>query len=142
MPHSLDTRSWPVVRLTASGSLSSPELEQILAQVTQLHARKQPYVNLVDLRALEIDRSLAKPCGEWLRKNAKTIRGSCVAVAFVTESSMFRFLMTALHLVFPVPVPYTIFPSVAQAELWLYDRLEERGLVPRAEDDDWRQLGS
>lgn len=64
----------------------------------------------------------------WMKQTSDKTRELCVGNGIVSQSLGFRFLLSSIFLVKPMPCPYQVCASFDEAFQWVRERALERGL--------------
>ena len=121
---------WPLVYCAHSGLYASlDEVDVFLAGLEELYARKQPFVILNDLsQGGKRDNEQLSRIGAWMKAHRDEIARYNKGTCFVSQSTLFRFVMSSLFLVQPLPNPYSVCASLDEAYLWIKKRLDDEGM--------------
>jgi hypothetical protein len=119
MPFASDDRSWPLLRVEASGESSDEDIESYLRELSRQLARKQPHVVIVDAtKGRSLRATHRKSIADWNRTNAAELKRYRLGLAVVAPNPLLRGLITAVYWLFPAPFPYRCFERDEQAEAW------------------------
>jgi len=117
--------NFPLVVVTFEGSVSDQEFERYLARLDTLWGRNVR--SAIVLEASRADRSPAtqrRMQAEWLKKNDYLLRAHSAGTAFVISSALVRGSLTAILWLQPLPTPYIVVATLAEAERWARRQLQ------------------
>ncbi len=119
-----DRSRWPVVTARFDGVMTDVEFDEYLVRYAAA-VREGPVAIVLDALASGIP-SLGQQQRQarWMRETRALMQRNCVGVAFVIESATLRFVLSAILLLAPMAVPYTVVSAVAEAEAWCAAQLQ------------------
>jgi len=125
-----DETTWPMVRITMRGSATTEEFEAYLERRTRLLDRGVPHATVLDARqAVVPPKALRELQARWIRENESRIRAHSRGIAYVFESSAFRFVLSSIFVLSPPPSPYLVTASLDEAVQWARQCLAARSLA-------------
>ena len=117
--------------MTVSREPTTAEFEQTLRVFEARLARRERCVFIFDaVRVSNLPAELRQRQGEWLREHDAAIRAWVLGVAFVFSSAIPRFVLSSIFLVKPLPIPYTVCATQAEAIAWADQTMRLAGLSP------------
>jgi hypothetical protein len=126
----IDDSRWPVLHIRLGGALSTHGLEECLAAVSNCLRRGERFVLIADLSQVglvPLEQRWRQV--EWLEEHEQLMRERLLGVATIIVSPAARLSVSAILFFKPFPVPHVTFPSLATAEAWAAERLQEAGLT-------------
>src|SRR4051812_36591790 len=123
-----DLTQWPVVFTKFDGEQSAEELETYITQMTRLHARKERYVGIAWMKRYSRGQAQVDRMGRWLKETEVTTRAYCVATGLIADSAGFRFVLSAVFLIRPMPIPYQVCGKFDDAVKFCRGEADKRGL--------------
>lgn len=124
-----DARFFPLVLHRARGQLTDADVDEMRRFYDGIHARKQPFVHLVDARRAQRPDSLVRTkLNEITAALLADTKQWQVANAIVLDSRLTAGVITALRWAVPAPVPEKYFGSVAEAMTWIEEHARAKGL--------------
>jgi hypothetical protein len=106
---------WPVVFLKLDGQQTAADMEKYISSFNALYERKQPFSVVAYLKAYSADTGIVTRIGKWFKETEPMIKQYWVSNAMVTRSAGFRFLLSALYLVKPLPIPSRVCATPDEA---------------------------
>ncbi len=103
---------------------SAAEFDAYLALLDGVLARRRRYVVIFDVQtkdAMPSDQRRIQ--AEWMRKRRDDLQRWCAGTAFVFRSAMYRFVLSSIFLIQPIPTPYEICATVDAALAWASKQL-------------------
>lgn len=125
-----DETTWPMVRITMRGPATTEEFEAYLERRTRLLDRSVAHVTVLDARqAVVPTKALRELQARWIREHEHRIRAFSRGIAYVFESSSFRFVLSSIFVLSPPPSPYLVTASIDEAVQWARQCLDARSLA-------------
>jgi hypothetical protein len=131
---------WPIVYTRFDGDQTIAELEAYIKKVDAVHARRQPYVGISYLKRYARDRPQLERIAKWIKDTEEVTREFCVATGMINNSVGFRFLLSTIFLIKPMPCPYQVCASFDDALAFVRRQATDRGLVLPAARRPWPDL--
>ena len=119
---------WPLVLVDFRGRQTAADVEYYIGRQEEALARQEHFATLTMMSSYSRDKGLAKRIGYWLKERRDEIRRRSVGGAMVATSPAFRFLLSTVFLIQPLPVPYTVVTKYEDALRWADERLQTVGL--------------
>jgi hypothetical protein len=116
---SFDEMRYPIVVVTFVGLATDVEFDNYLRGLDEIFARRQKVVTIVDATLAEIT-----PAGQrqkqaaWLKTNVDVLRRYSLGTALVFTSPIFRFVLSTMFVVQPLPTPYVVVGQLDDALVW------------------------
>lgn len=130
----VDEKLWPLVVFRYEGPLSMQDLEALVARLSEILARREPYVAIVDGRKSQgMTPEQRQHQADWMKRNDAQLRKYCLGSAFVVTSALARLTLNVIVVLKPPPLPYTVVSTLEAAAVWAADRLEAAGQAPQAQ---------
>jgi hypothetical protein len=136
----LVTDQWPFLFTRFDGEQSMSELEAYIRRVDAMHARREPYVGISYLKRYSRERPHLERIARWLKDSETVTRQFCLATGMVNNSVGFRFLLSSIFLIKPMPCPYHVCGSFDDAVAFVRRHATEHGLVLPAARRPWPDL--
>jgi len=125
----LATEQWPVVFAKLDGEQTVADLQAHFAEFEAVLGRKQRFAQITWLKSYSRDPELNKTTAKWFKQREKAMKETCVGVAHISSSLGFRFVLSTVFLLKPLPVPYTVSPSFADAMEFVRGQASKYGLA-------------
>lgn len=122
------TRHWPLLLVKFDGEQTMADVDYFIREMSAAHARKQPYASISLMRKYSSERSQVQKVAQWMKQTAEHTRQYCVANGIISQSLGFRFLLSSIFLVKPMPCPYQVCASFDEALSWVKAVAGSRGL--------------
>lgn len=124
----ISTEYWPMLLVKFDGEQSMRDVDYFIREMSAAHARKEPYVSISLMRKYSSERAQVQKVAQWMKATADETRKWCVANGIVSQSLGFRFLLSSIFLVKPMPCPYQVCASFDEAMAWVRTVATARGL--------------
>lgn len=112
----IDESRFPLVTFTLTGLMDDAEYERFLARVSEHLARRTPIAY-----AFQFSHAQRPPKGrvarqaEFIKQHRDAFSAHCLGLGLVFDSPVFRFAMSTLLLIQPLPMPYEVCSEMARA---------------------------
>jgi hypothetical protein len=103
-PIEIVTDQWPVVFIKIDGEQTTADFEAYIAAFNQMYAREQPFSIVTWVKKYNAKTEIVARVGKWFKETEPLIRKYWVSNAMVSPSAGFRFLLSAVYLVKPLPI--------------------------------------
>lgn len=139
----IDQSCPPVVLTVFRGRQTERELEAYIAEMDAMYARGRRYLGATLMLEYSPDPRHIRRIADWTRATKDRVAELCLGVAMIAPSPGFRFMLSTLLMIQPLPVAYQVVSDVEEAADWLDARLEgARVPAPRTVRDYLRaELG-
>jgi hypothetical protein len=131
---------WPFVFTRFDAEQSIEELEAYIRKMDSVHARRDRYVGVTFLKRYSRDRPQLERIARWLKETDQFTREFCVGVGMVNNSVGFRFLLSTIFLIKPMPCPYQVCATFDDAVAFVRRQASDRGMVLPAARKPWPDL--
>jgi hypothetical protein len=128
MPIDLSFDQWPFVFTKFDGQLTQAELEAYIKRMETVHARKERYVGISYIKRYAREKSQIERIARWIKETENFTREYCMATGMVNTSTGFRFLLSGIFLIKPMPCPYSVCGTFADAVSFVRGEASQRGL--------------
>ena len=129
-----DESLWPVSVTMISGRALDSELIEHMEHVDALYAKREAFLTVTFLAfSARTTNQQRKMMADWLNATQAEMLAFNKGAVFVTGSMVFRFVLSGLMLLSPLPIPYEIYSDVSSSVPWLERQLLGNGLT--APDD-------
>jgi len=133
----VSTDHFPLVLVKFDADQTMEDCQRFMDAMDAIHRRKRPYISVSYMRRYNTDREQVRRVAEWMKANAELTRELCVATGIVTRSLGFRFLLTSIFLIRPMPCPYQVCGSFAEALAFVRKEAGLRGLAVPSVPNVW-----
>jgi len=124
----VNLEQWPVVFAKFDGKQSLEDMKTYIDEMSQVYRRQQPFVAVTWLKRYASGPDQVSLFGRWMMETEPDARAYTAAACIVTQSNGFRFVLSALFLIRPLPVPYIVSSSFADALRFARGEAFKRGL--------------
>lgn len=122
----------PLVLTIFLGRQTDQDVEEYIAAMDAMYRRGRRYAGVSLMLDYAPERKHLARIAEWTRATKPRVKELCVGSAMVAPSAGFRFLLSSLLMIQPLPVPYRVVGDVHEAGDWIAERLTLARLeVPR-----------
>ena len=125
----VDTDNWPIVMVKLDGQQTMADCDGFIAAMDALHARKEAYVSISWMRRYSNDRAQVQKFARWMKQTGHLTKQWCVANGIVTQSLGFRFVLSSIFLVRPMPCPYQVCASFDEAASFVREQARRRNMI-------------
>jgi hypothetical protein len=125
----VDIAHWPVVLVKFDADQTMADCERFIAGMDAIHRRQEPYASISYMRHYSTDRAQVNRVARWMKDTAEQTRRWCVGTGIVTQSLGFRFLLSSIFLIKPMPCPYQVCGSFDEAWRFVFAEGSKRGVV-------------
>lgn len=134
----ITSEHWPVVLVKFDAEQTMEDCERFIRAMDEIHRRNRPYASISYMRRYNTDREQVQRVARWMRDTAEETRRLCVGTGIVTRSLGFRFLLSSIFLVRPMPCPYQVCGSFDEAWRFVHDEGGKRGLIVPPVPNIWK----
>lgn len=133
MPHTFDTSELPFISATFSGDITAAIINDYQSNLMALFDRGVRFVMALETFDVgHIDRSTISTHSSFYKVNAAVCARHWLGVGLVLRSPATRFMLSSLLMLAPLPMPYRVVRSVAEAQAFAAHQLLEAGIpLPR-----------
>jgi hypothetical protein len=125
----IEETQWPLVTFTFSGKVTLAEMGEYLAACERYIQLDEQYIGLVLVRDFRpLDGAAIRLQANWVKEHEAWLRRKSLGVALVLPSLWMVGLLRAILWIQPMPQPYLVCRSVAEATPWLRERLRAAGI--------------
>jgi hypothetical protein len=115
VPVEINSAQWPVVFIKLDGLRTVADFEPWIHTFDELYTRKERFSIVTYLKSYASSPEVIGRMGRWWRETEPLIKQYWVSNAVVTSSAGVRFLMSAVYLVKPLPIPNRVCTSPDEA---------------------------
>jgi hypothetical protein len=124
----IDTGQWPICFIRIDGDQTLEDYERYIATFDGFYARQQPFAVVTQLKRYGTNREIVARTGRWFKETEPLIKKYWVSNAMVSQSTSFRFILSAVFLVKPLPIPYLVAATTDEALSFTRKHWSGRGL--------------
>jgi hypothetical protein len=123
-----NTDQWPIVFIKLDGNQTADDFDGYIDAFNALYERKQSFSIVSYLKKYSADTGIVARIGKWFKETEPLIKQYWVSNAMVSQSAGFRFLLSALYLVKPLPISSRVCATPAEAIAFTKAQWTLRGL--------------
>ena len=124
----VNLEQWPVVFAKFDGKQSIEDMKAYIDEMSAVYRRQEPFVAVTWLKRYASGPDQVSMFGRWMMETEQKARDYSLAACIVTQSHGFRFVLSALFLIRPLPVPYIVTGTFAEALFFARGEAWRRGL--------------
>jgi hypothetical protein len=125
----VDENRWPLVIAEFTDEQTDDQFATYLRHIKRYLDARTRFALIVDLRkATRTPISQQTQVGEWLKSNVNCFRKVNVATAFVFSSPVFRFVLSRVFLIQPMPSPHLVTGDFEEAVTWAWVQITNHRL--------------
>jgi hypothetical protein len=109
------TDQWPVVFIKIDGEHTVADFEAYIAAFNKIYEKQQPFSIVTWVKKYSAKTEIVARVGKWFKETEPLIRKYWVSNAIVSPSAGFRFLLSAVYLVKPLPISSSVYATPEEA---------------------------
>jgi hypothetical protein len=123
----VDQTGFPLITVTFTGEKSSNvNFKAYLKELDDCYFTKQNLAIVFDASNAVIPRfNHQKLQAKWLKENTDLMKQYCKGTAYVIPSKTIQWVLKMIFLLQKQPVPYKVFSTYKEAQLWAWRQLQE-----------------
>jgi hypothetical protein len=106
---------WPVCFVKWDGESTPADLEGYIASFNKLHDRRERFAIISYIKRYKTDRDVVARIGRWFQEVEPLIRTYWASNAMVSPSPGFRFVLSGVYLIKPLPIPSRVCATPEEA---------------------------
>jgi hypothetical protein len=124
--YSIDESRFPLVVVTARGEISLEDFKQYLVDIERV-IRRGRQAHVLDFRGAKVPgTAIRRGKAEWFKRNRELMQQNVAGTAVVFQSPVFRFMLSSIMLLVPIPVPFSTHKLLEDGEAWARAQLRAR----------------
>jgi hypothetical protein len=104
----VDASQWPVLRVLWDGEQTDADIDTYFRETRRCLERRERYVTLTWMKKYKNTRAHQKRIAEFIHETEAATKAYNQAAAIITRSLAFRFVLSTVLLIKPIPVPYRV----------------------------------
>ena len=124
----ITTEHWPLLLVKFDGEQTMHDVDYFIREMNAAHARKERYASISLMRKYSSDRAQVQKVAQWMKSTAELTKEYCIGNGIVSQSLGFRFLLSSIFLVKPMPCPYQVCSTFDEAMTWIREVATARGV--------------
>jgi hypothetical protein len=122
----IDESRFPLVVVTAHGHIPLDDFNQYLIDIERV-IRRGKQAHVLDFREAQVPGpEVRRGKAEWFKKHKKLMQDNVAGTAVVFHSPLFRFMLTSIMLIVPIPVPFSTYGQLEEGVAWARKQLLTR----------------
>jgi hypothetical protein len=109
------TDQWPVVFIKVDGEQTTADFEAYIAAFNRMYERQEPFSIVTWVKKYSAKTEIVARVGRWFKETEPLIKKYWVSNAMVSPSAGFRFLLSAVYLVKPLPISSRVCATPEEA---------------------------
>ena len=106
---------WPVCFIRIDGEQSMHDYESYINAFNKLYERKEPFAIVSFVKSYRARGEIIKRTGRWFKETEPLIKKYWVSNAMYASSPGFRFILSAVYLIKPLPIANKVCASPEEA---------------------------
>jgi len=124
--YSIDESRFPLVVVTARGEIPLDDFQQYLADIERV-IRRGRQAHVLDFREAKVPSAdVRRGKAEWFKKHRELMEQNVAGTAVVFHSPLFRFMLSSIMLIVPIPVPFSTHGELEDGIAWSQRQLDKR----------------
>jgi hypothetical protein len=124
--YSIDDGRFPLVLITAHGDISFDDFQQYLVDIERV-IRRGRQAHVLDFRDAKVPSSeVRRGKAAWFKQHKKLMESNVAGTAVVFHSPLFRFMLSSIMLLVPIPVPFSTHGVLEDGVAWSERQLDRR----------------
>jgi hypothetical protein len=133
----ITTEHWPLLLVKFDGEQTMRDVDYFISEMSAAQARRVPYASISLMKKYSSERNQVQKVAQWMKKTADETKRWCVGNGIVSQSLGFRFLLSSIFLVKPMPCPYQVCSSWDEAVSWIRGVAGKAGLAIPSAPNIW-----
>ncbi len=109
------TDQWPVVFIKIDGEQTTADFEEYIAAFNRIYERQGRFSICTWVKHYKSRTEIVARVGKWFKETEPLIKKYWVSNAMVSHSAGFRFLLSAVYLVKPLPIASRVCATPEEA---------------------------
>jgi hypothetical protein len=124
--YSIDESRYPLVVVTARGEIPLDDFQQYLVDIERV-IRRGRQAHVLDFREARVPSAeVRRGKAEWFKKHERLRKEHVAGTAVVFHSPLFRFMLSSIMLIVPIPVPFSTHGLLDEGVAWAERQLDRR----------------
>jgi hypothetical protein len=124
--YSIDESRFPLVVVTGHGEIPFEDFQQYLVDIEKI-IRRGRQAHVLDFRDAQVPSAeVRRGKAEWFKKHKQLMVDNVAGTAVVFHSPLFRFMLSSIMLIVPIPVPFSTHGVLEDGIAWSQRQLEKR----------------
>ncbi|HEX6839286.1 MAG TPA: STAS/SEC14 domain-containing protein [Polyangia bacterium] len=124
--YSIDESRYPLVVVTAQGEIPLDDFQQYLVDIERV-IRRGRQAHVLDFREARVPSAeVRRGKAEWFKQHERLMKEHVAGTAVVFHSPLFRFMLSSIMLIVPIPVPFSTHGVLEEGVAWAERQLDRR----------------
>jgi hypothetical protein len=124
------TEQWPVVFIKIDGEPTIDDFHAYILSFNQMYEKEQQFSIVTWVKKYKTNTGIVAQIGKWFKETEPLMKKYWVSNAMVSPSAGFRFLLSAVYLVKPLPISSRVCATPAEAVEFTRANWNGRALPP------------
>ncbi len=103
-------------------------MDAYIEEMNAVHRRRELYFGVSYMKKYNSERKMVARAQRWLQETEEQTKKYCVGVSILSRSAGFRFILSAVYLVKPMPIPSLVTGRFSEAIGFARKQCGNRGL--------------
>ena len=123
---SISLINFPLIQTKLAEKQPTPkEFDEYMEYAIKVLLIEKPYVMLFDFgKSKYIKSEYRIKVGQWMKESQQHLAEYCKGVAYVTDSTLHKFVLQAVFFIQPPAYPYTIVTDQEKGLKWLAEKMD------------------
>jgi hypothetical protein len=124
--YTIDESRFPVVIVTVRGEIPMDDFAAYLTDIERV-IRRGRQAHVLDFRAAQVPSAeVRRKKADWFKQHRQLMKDNVAGTAVVFLSPLFRFMLSSIMLVVPIPVPFATHGTLEEGEAWAKKQLAQQ----------------
>jgi len=121
----VDQTSFPLITVIFTGEKGTNiNFKAYLKELEDCYLAQQKLVFIFDASEAVVPKfNHQKLQAEWLKNNTKLMQDYCLGTAYVIPNKTIQWVLKMIFLIQKQPVPYEVFSTYKEAQIWAWNQL-------------------
>jgi hypothetical protein len=123
------TEQWPVIFIKIDGEQTIADFEAYIDTFNRFYEKETPFSIVTLVRKYSANPHIVSRVGRWFKDTESLITKHWISNAMVSQSAGFRFVLSAVYLIKPLPIPSRVCATPDEALAFTRASWMSRGLT-------------
>jgi hypothetical protein len=119
---------WPVVFIKIDGEQTLADFDEYIATFNEMYKRQERFSIVTFLKRYSVKTEIVGRIGRWFKETEPLIKKYWISNAMVSQSAGFRFLVSTVYLIKPLPISSRVCATPEEAVIFTKACWPGRGL--------------
>ena len=122
----IDDSRFPLVVVTTHGEIGFDDFQQYLVDIERV-IRRGRQAHVLDFREANVPSAeVRRAKADWFKKHKTLMVENVAGTSVVFKSPLFRFMLSSIMLIVPIPVPFSTHGELEDGIAWSQRQLDKR----------------